>query len=131
MPFFCPPAKVHRHCGTTKWFVPLCHNLGKKNCEFSGEQIRAICDLVVSVAESLGTGTHMEFNAVMDARATDAKENGVKLTTKRKKLLQNELCNTSEEAAPMHTLDKIKADIYALEQESESLLERIIGEAEG
>lgn len=32
--------------------------------------------------------------------------------------------------APMRTLDQIKADIYALEQETEGLLEQIVGEAE-
>jgi len=32
--------------------------------------------------------------------------------------------------APMRTLDEIKADIYALEQETEGLLEQIVGEAE-
>jgi len=31
--------------------------------------------------------------------------------------------------APMRTLDEIKADIYALEQETEGLLEQIVGEA--
>jgi type I restriction enzyme M protein len=30
----------------------------------------------------------------------------------------------------MRTLDEIKADIYALEQETEGLLEQIVGEAE-
>jgi type I restriction enzyme M protein len=32
--------------------------------------------------------------------------------------------------APMRTLDEIKADIYALEQETEGLLEQIVGEPE-
>ena len=32
----------------TEWYVPLRRNLGKKNCEFSEEHIRAICDLVVN-----------------------------------------------------------------------------------
>jgi len=32
--------------------------------------------------------------------------------------------------APMRTLEEIKADIYALEQETEGLLEQIVGEAE-
>ncbi len=32
--------------------------------------------------------------------------------------------------APMRTLDEIRADIYALEQETEGLLEQIVGEAE-
>jgi type I restriction enzyme M protein len=264
----------------TEWYVPLRRNLGKKNCEFSEEHIRAICDLVVNpvetekskifpneafgywkvtvdrplrlavdlsparlerferacakakeeplanlahrVAETLGTGPHLDFNAFMDAVEADADKHGVKLTAKRKKLLQSELCDTREDAAPvlkkvykpgkakpdpihglfeaevngkicvveyepdtalrdseqvplledggiealfrrevlpytpdawidpgktqvgyeisftrhfyrpapMRTLDEIKADIYALEQETEGLLEQIVGEAE-
>jgi type I restriction enzyme M protein len=251
----------------TEWYVPLRRNLGKKNCEFSEEHIRAICDLVVNpvetekskifpneafgywkvtvdrplrlavdlsparlerferasrVAETIGAGPHLDFNAFMDACDTDADKHGVKLTAKRKKLLQSELCDTSEDAtpvlkkvhkpgkttpdpihglfeaevggkpcvveyepdtalrdseqvplleeggieaffqrevlpytpdawidqgktlvgyeisftrhfyrpAPMRTLDEIKADIYALEQETEGLLEQIVGEAE-
>ncbi|MGA3118881.1 MAG: class I SAM-dependent DNA methyltransferase [Syntrophobacteraceae bacterium] len=30
------------------WFVPLHRNLGKKNCEFSEEHIRQICDLILN-----------------------------------------------------------------------------------
>ncbi len=264
----------------TEWYVPLRRNLGKKNCEFSEEQIRAICDLVVKpvetekskifpnaafgylkltvdrplrlavdlslarlerfkrtcamakeeplanlasrVAETTGAGPHLDFNAFMDVCDTDANKHGMKLTAKRKKLLQSELCDTREDAAPvlkrvhwpgkatpdpiqglfeaevngktclleyepdtglrdseqvplleaggieaffrrevlpyapdawidpgktqvgyeisftryfykpapMRTLDEIKADIYALEQETEGLLEQIVGEAE-
>jgi type I restriction enzyme M protein len=264
----------------TEWYVPLRRNLGKKNCEFSEEHIRAICDLVVNpvetdkskifpneafgywkvtvdrplrlvvdlsparlerferacakakeeplanlarrVAETLGAGPHLDFNAFMDTVEADADKHGVKLTAKRKKLLQSDLCDTSEDAAPvlkkvhkpgkaapdpihglfdseingkpcvveyepdtslrdseqvplleeggieaffrrevlpytpdawidpdktlvgyeisftrhfyrpapMRTLDEIKDDIYALEQETEGLLEQIVGEAE-
>jgi type I restriction enzyme M protein len=148
----------------TEWFTPLRRNLGKKNCEFSEEHIRAICDLVVNpvetgkskifpnqafgywkvtvdrplrlavdlgparldrfeqscakadgganghsplpnlarrVAETLGAGPHLDFNAFMDACAAGADKHGVKLTAKRKKLLQSELCDTSEDAAPV------------------------------
>nr|WP_246156298.1 hypothetical protein [Thiohalocapsa marina] len=141
------------------WYVPLRRNLGKKNCEFSEEQIRAICDLVVNpveteksrifpneafgywkvavdrplrlavdlsqsrlerfertcakakeeplanlarlVAETLGIGPHPDFNAFMDACDIDADKHGIKLTAKRKKLLQSELCDTREDAAPV------------------------------
>ena len=264
----------------TEWFVPLRRNLGKKNCEFSEEHIRAISDLVVNpvetekskiflneafgywkvtvdrplrlavdlstvrlerfekicakgkekplanlarrVAETLGAGPHLDFNAFMNTCDADADKHGVKLIAKRKKLLQSELCDTSEEAAPvlkkvhkpgkampdpihglfeaevngktcvveyepdtalrdseqvplleeggieaffrrevlpytpdawidpgktlvgyeisftrhfyrpapMRTLDEIKTDIYDLEQETEGLLEQIVGEAE-
>lgn len=263
----------------SEWFVPLRRNLGKKNCEFSEEHIRTICDLVLipaetekskifpnkafgywkltvdrplrlavdlseaqldrfgkicaeakeeplidlarRLAEKLGAGPYPDFNAFMDACEADADKHGVKLTAKRKKLLQSELCDTSEEAlpvlkkvhrkgvspdpihglfeaeiagkscvveyepdtalrdseqvplleeggvrafferevlpytpdawidarktligyeisftrhfykpVPMRTLDEIKADIYALEQETEGLLEQIVGEEE-
>ena len=36
----------------TEWFVPLRRNLGKKNCEFSEEHIRAISVLVVNPVET-------------------------------------------------------------------------------
>lgn len=36
----------------TKWYAPLRKNLGKKNCEFSSEHIRKICDLVISFVEN-------------------------------------------------------------------------------
>jgi type I restriction enzyme M protein len=265
----------------TEWFVPLRRNLGKKNCEFSEEHIRTICDLVVNpvetekskifaneafgywkvtvdrplrlaidlslarlerfericakakeeplaklahrVADTLGAGPHRDFNAFLEACDADANQHGIKLTAKRQKLLQGELCDTREDAAPvlkkihkpgkatpdplhglvevevngkpcvveyepdtalrdseqaplledggieaffrrevlpytpdawidpdktqigyetsftrhfyrpapMRTLGEIKADIYALEQETEGLLEQIVGEDEG
>jgi type I restriction enzyme M protein len=148
----------------TEWFLPLRRNLGKKNCEFSEEHIRAICDLVVNpvetdkskifpneafgywkvtvdrplrlavdlsparlerfertcakvdvgangrsplpylarrLADTLGAGPHLDFNTFMDACDADADKHGVKLTAKRKKLLQSELCDTRENAAPV------------------------------
>jgi type I restriction enzyme M protein len=262
------------------WFVPLRRNLGKKNCEFSEDHIRMICDLVVNpieteqskifpnaafgywkvtverplrfavdlsparlegfeatsaqvdeaplarltwrVAEVIGAGPHLDFNAFRKACQADAGKHGVKLIDKRKKLLRSELTVTREDAvpvikkihkpdkaapdpihgryeaeadgkagvveyepdtalrdseqvplleeggieaffrrevlpytpdawidpaktqigyeisftrhfykpAPLRTLDEIKADIYALEQETEGLLEQIVGEAE-
>jgi len=35
-----------------EWFVLLCRNLGKKNCEFAAAHIRDICDLVVNPIET-------------------------------------------------------------------------------
>lgn len=264
----------------SEWFVPLRKNLGKKNCEFSEEHIRQICDLILNPvetekskifpnaafgywkviverplrlttdlsptrldrfektcldakeeplanlmrrgAEALGAGPHLDFNVVMAACEADAEKHGVKFTAKRQKLIQSELTVTDETAvpiirkihkpgktkpdplhglyeaevggkrcvveyepdsnlrdaeqiplledggieafirrevmtytpdawiddsktqigyeisftryfykpAPMRTLEEIKADIYALEQETEGLLEQIVGEAE-
>ena len=181
-----------------------------------------LANLARRVAETLGAGPHLDFNAFMNTCDADADKHGVKLTAKRKKLLQNELCDTREDAAPvlkkvhkpgkatpdsihglfeaevgaktcvveyepdtalrdseqvplleeggieaffrrevlpytsdawidpgktlvgyeisftrhfyrpapMRTLDEIKTDIYDLEQETEGLLEQIVGEAE-
>ena len=143
----------------TGWSVPLRKNLGKKNCEFSEEHIRQICELIVNpvqteqskifpneafgfwkitvdrplrlatdlsparldlfekvckaakeeplpklarrVAKLLGAGPHLDFNVVMDAVETDADKHGVKLTAKRKKLLQVELTVTDASASPV------------------------------
>ncbi len=143
----------------TGWSVPLRKNLGKKNCEFSEEHIRQICELIVNpvqteqskifpneafgfwkitvdrplrlatdlsparldlfekvckaakeeplpklarrVTKLLGAGPHLDFNVVMDAVETDADKHGVKLTAKRKKLLQGELTVTDASASPV------------------------------
>ena len=53
------------------------------------------------VAAALGAGPHLNFNAFMDACAAGADPHGVKLTAKRKKLLQSELCDSREDAAPV------------------------------
>ncbi|MFE8072002.1 class I SAM-dependent DNA methyltransferase [Marinobacteraceae bacterium S3BR75-40.1] len=181
----------------------------------------ALSRLARRLAETLGPGPHRNFNAFTAACTHEAEQQGVKLIAKRKKLLQSELCDTDEEAAPvikkvhkkgaepnplhglyesevdgkprvveyepdidlrdsekvplleeggieafvrrevlpytpdawidisktqigyeisftrhfykpapMRTLTKIKADIYALEEETEGLLEQIVGEAE-
>jgi type I restriction enzyme M protein len=181
-----------------------------------------LAKLAYRVAEILGAGPHLDFNAVMEACEADADKHSVKLIAKRKKLLQSELTETCEDAArvinkihkpgketsdplhglfeaevdgklcvveyepdptlrdseqvpllepggieaffkrevllykpdawidpakalvgyeisftrhfyqpaPMRLLDDIKADIYALEKETEGLLEQIIGETE-
>ena len=74
------------------------------------DQFRAACqearedplaNLVGRVAEKIGPGPHCDFNVFMDTIGEDAKEHGVKLTAKRKKLLQSSLAERSEEAAPV------------------------------
>lgn len=156
----------------TGWFKPLRKNLGKKNCELSGEDIRRIvdlftafeeneqskifpnaafgywkivverplrlkaelstskrahfrkacaavkeeplADLVDRLAESLGSGPHTDFNTFMEVVKKEADRHGVKLTAKRKKLLQTELAEKDEPAPPVikkiHKSGKIKAD---------------------
>jgi len=183
---------------------------------------KPLARLVRRIADSMGSGPHLDFNAFLEACQAEANEHGVKLTAKRKKQLQNDLAFISEDAepvikkihkrnkvdpdplhglyadeisakpcvveyepdvalrdteqvplleeggipafisrevlpytpdawvdvsktqigyeisftrhfykpAPMRTLDEIKADIYALEQETDGLLEQIVGEPE-
>ena len=71
------------------------------------DQFRAACqeakedplaNLVDCVAEKIGPGPHRDFNVFMDTVEEDAKGYGVKLTAKRKKLLQGSLAERSEEA---------------------------------
>ena len=60
-----------------------------------------LANLVDRVAETLGPGPHTDFNAFMDVVDDDARERGVKLTAKRKKLLQTLLAERSEKAQPV------------------------------
>ncbi|OPY88466.1 MAG: putative type I restriction enzymeP M protein [Syntrophus sp. PtaU1.Bin208] len=53
------------------------------------------------IAETLGAGPHLDFNAFLEVCEADAEEHGAILTAKRRKLLQNELACRSEEAAPV------------------------------
>ena len=71
------------------------------------DQFRAACqeakedplaNLVERVAEKIGPSPRRDFNVFMDTIEEDAKEHGVKLTAKRKKLLQGSLAERSEEA---------------------------------
>ncbi len=141
------------------WFVPLRKNLGKKNCEFSEEQIAKICNLTVNpreteqskifpneafgyhkitverplrlltdlsegnlkkfdrvckvaeedplaksarrIAKQFGPGPHKDFNTIMDAFENDADEHNLKLTPRRKKLIQSDLSQVDESAMPI------------------------------
>lgn len=74
------------------------------------KQFRAMCKeakeeplakVVDRVAKTLGPGPHANFNIFMDAIEQDAKKHSVKLTAKRKKLLQNELAQRDEHAEPV------------------------------
>ncbi len=71
------------------------------------DQFRAICeeakelpmaDLIDLLAGKLGPGPHRDLNVLMDSLSEDAKQRGVKLTAKRKKLLRDSLAERSEEA---------------------------------
>jgi len=140
----------------TQWFKPLRKNLGKKNCEFSDDDIARICATFLKFEEteqskifpnaafgywkvtverplrlavdlgierrrafraackeadeepianvmdrlevSLGAGPHRDFNVFMCAVEADADRHGVKLTAKRRKLLQSVLGCRDESA---------------------------------
>ena len=60
-----------------------------------------LANLVDRVATTLGNGPHPDFNRFMETVAADASEHGVKLTTKRKNLLQTVLAYREETAAPV------------------------------
>ena len=53
------------------------------------------------VAEALGPGPHLDFNVFLEAVKTDLFECRVKLTAKRKKLLQTALAEREERAEPV------------------------------
>ncbi len=53
------------------------------------------------MAEKLGSGPHTDFNVLFTNIEADAREHGVKLTAKRKKLLQTMLASIDENAEPV------------------------------
>ena len=62
-----------------------------------------LANLVDRVATKLGNGPHPDFNQFMKTVAADASEHGVKLTAKRKTLLQTVLA-CREETAVQNTV---------------------------
>jgi type I restriction enzyme M protein len=73
-----------------------------------------LADVVDRVAKTLGPGPHQNFDKFMDAIEADAKEHGVKLSTKQKKLLQTALAQRDENAEPVvkkvHRAGKAEVD---------------------
>ena len=87
------------------------------------DQFRAICEeakelpmagLVDRLAAKFGPGQHRDLNVVMESITENAKQRGIKLTAKRKKLLRDSLAERSEEAEPVvarkHKLGKVEPD---------------------
>ena len=64
-------------------------------------QEEPIANVVDRMAATLGVGPHRDFNRFMAAVETDISEHGVKLTAKRKKLLQTSLAAPDEAAEPV------------------------------
>ena len=60
-----------------------------------------LADVIDRVATALGAGPHPDFNRFMEVVGTDASAHGVKLTAKRKNLLQTVLASREEAAAPV------------------------------
>ena len=71
----------------------------RATCEEAREE--PLSNVVDRVAARLGAGPHLDFNRFMAAVETDVSEHSVKLTAKRKKLLQPSLAARDEAAAPV------------------------------
>ena len=69
------------------------------SCEEAREE--PLANVVERVAAVLGAGPHLDFNRIMTAVEADISEHGVKLTAKRKKLLQTSLAARDETADPV------------------------------
>ncbi len=73
-----------------------------------------LADLVDAVAKRLGVGPHADFNRFMIEVEGDAGQHGVKMTAKRRKLLQSSLAKRDETAEPViariHRPGKIEPD---------------------
>ena len=71
----------------------------RASCEEAREE--PLANVVDRVVAMLGAGPHLDFNRFMAAVETDISEHGVKLTAKRKKLLQTSLAAPDEAAEPV------------------------------
>lgn len=71
----------------------------RKACTDAGEE--PLVKLAGRVAQTLGPGPHMDFNAFVEAVEADAEKHNVKLPAKRVKLLQTCLAVRDESAEPV------------------------------
>jgi len=96
-------------------------------CEDTGET--PLANVVERVAERLGPGPHLDYNAVFGAIEADADDHEVKLTAKRIKLLQAELTSRDETARPVvRKRSRLKAETVS---EREALYGRYSVETAG
>lgn len=103
-------------------------NRFRKACVASNEE--PIANLVDRLADVLGPGPHSDFNVFMKEVERDAEHHGVKVTAKRQTLLQKELAEKNETAAPVvkksHKPGKVKADplhgLYSAVQEGKPVV---------
>ena len=81
-------------------------------CREAGEE--PLANLADRLAEILGPGPHLDFNAFLAAVEKDADRHNVKLTAKRQKMLQTVLAEKDESALPVikkvHKPGKAEAD---------------------
>jgi type I restriction enzyme M protein len=61
----------------------------------------ALADVVDGMAVHLGAGPHTDYNAFLDRLVKDGSKHGLKLTAKRKRLLQRDLAERDEAATPV------------------------------
>ena len=84
----------------------------RASCEEAMEE--PLANVVDRMAATLGVGPHHDFNRFMAAVETDISEHGVKLTAKRKKLLQTSLAARDKAAEPVikkiHKADRMEPD---------------------
>ncbi len=78
-----------------------------------------LAEFIDNLSESIGRGPHMDFNDFMITLEKQAQYQDIKLTTKRIKLIQNELSTRDEQAEPVvkkiHKSGKVEADtLYGL-----------------
>lgn len=66
-----------------------------------GASEEPLANLVDRMAEKFGPGPHRDFNLFMERASQGAKEHGVKLTAKRKRLLREVLAVRQEDAEPV------------------------------
>ena len=61
----------------------------------------ALGDVVHAVGDALGAGPHLDFNRFLEVVKAELPRHGIKLTAKRKKLLQTSLAVRDEDAVPV------------------------------
>ncbi|MFZ3168708.1 MAG: N-6 DNA methylase [Candidatus Methanoperedens sp.] len=93
-------------------FSAATHSRFKKACAETKEE--TLANLADRLAKTLGSGPHIDFNTFIAEVEKDADKNGMKLNSKRLKLLQSALAERDETAAPIikkiHKTGKMEAD---------------------
>jgi type I restriction enzyme M protein len=96
----------------------------RRACEAVKEE--PLANVVDRVAETLGPGPHANFNIFMAAVDDDADHNNLKLTAKRKKLLQATLGRRDELAEPVIRKQSVNSGFRQLPLIDDELAEPVI-----